>query len=525
MDEDQEFQLWLKRLNAGRLEWERTDRNPDSLMRGVLLDEAGRWLHARPEDLNQEEKGFIEAGLFVRSMREKEELERQMELEAAQRRRLEAETERADLEAKSATRLKRFVQVLAGSLAALLIAAGAATFQKIAADRARARSDSLTLANISKNEPSLDLRLLLALHSAAQAHTPQAEEALYLAVQASGSPRFPSAGQKFEVFRMAISHDGRFAAAAKADDTVTLWKVQDGTQITALKIDPGVAGVFFRPDGSLIVVTAQGSVRVIDSSGNAAQPDIAVSQKEVKSVAGSADGSMLAVGDVDGGVAVWSFPAGPMKSLPGYTVPVLALAFSPGDGRYLVTGDANGSAIGWDVKSREAVFHTDAKAAITAVAISPGARAAVTGDALGMLRVWEVPSGRPLDSQRHADSKRIESVAFSADGHTLLSAGVDGRLKFWNVQPGGKLVERLSSPCGVGGADGRLHCTAGVFLGDSSIAAAAGLNGEVRLYQTDFAKLFDEARHLVNPQQIAPQDCKLLPTQTCTVPAAIGPVR
>jgi WD40 repeat protein len=307
---------------------------------------------------------------------------------------------------------------------------------------------------------------------------------------------------------------------------VTLWNARDGTRIgTPLKIESGVAGVFFQADGTVAVVTAQGAVRLVNPSGAGAQPEIVVSQKEVKSIAASGNGSIFAVGNQDASIAVWPFPAGPVKWLAGHAAPVLAMAFSPGEGKYLVTADGNGSAIGWDIKSGNPAFHADTKDhfPFTAVAISPDARAAVTGDSTGMLRVWEVPSGRPLDAQPHGVGKRIEGAAFSANGHTLLSAGIDGRLKFWNVLPGGKLGDRLTIPCGAGD---RLHCTAVAFLADGQTAAVAGLNGGVRLYPIEFAKLFDEARNLVDPRQIDPQGCvKFLHKSTCDVPSAIGPVR
>src|SRR4029079_13393525 len=95
LDEDREFQLWQKRLNVNRQEWDRTDRHPDALLRGALLDEAKRWIETRSNDLNSEEKDFIDAGLFLRKMREEEELAQQRHLEEAQHLRLKAETERA----------------------------------------------------------------------------------------------------------------------------------------------------------------------------------------------------------------------------------------------------------------------------------------------------------------------------------------------------------------------------------------------------------------------------------------------
>lgn len=521
MEEDQEFQLWLKRLNAGLLEWERTNRHPDSLLRGALLDEAERWREARSGDLNQEERAFVEASLFVRSMREEEVRLQQEELEAEQERRLLAETERANLKARSAARLRKLALVLAASLVVALAAGGFATYQKLAADRARTRSAAMDLANVSESLADADLRVLVALHSAALAATPQTEEAVYLAVQALRGPRFYSAGQKYEVINIAAGSDGKFVATANTDDTVTLWNAQDGSRVGALvKVDGGVAGVFFRADGSLGVVTAQGGSGTLDPAGAVLGAVTAISEKEVKSVAASADGSMLALGNLDDSVALWTSPAGPVKWLSGHAAPVLAAAFGPTGANTLMTADANGIAIGWSADSGSPKFHLEAKehSPFTAAAFSPDGKIAITGDAAGLLRVWEAPSGRALGSVEHAAGKRIASVKFSADGRTLVSAGVDGKLKFWNVLPGGKLAERISIPCGIIGG---WRCTAIAFLADGRTAAVAGANGEIRLYQTDFAKLFDEARNLIDPRQINSEDCmKFLHRPTCEVPSA-----
>src|SRR5260370_36470708 len=64
LGEGREFQLWQKRLNVTREEWDRTARHPDALLRGALLGEAKRWIETRSNDLNSDEKDFIEAELF-----------------------------------------------------------------------------------------------------------------------------------------------------------------------------------------------------------------------------------------------------------------------------------------------------------------------------------------------------------------------------------------------------------------------------------------------------------------------------
>src|SRR5258705_11027864 len=69
MDEDQEFQLWQKRLNVSRQEWDGANHHPDALLRGAFLDEAERWLDTRSSDLNVERRDLLEPGPFLRTRR------------------------------------------------------------------------------------------------------------------------------------------------------------------------------------------------------------------------------------------------------------------------------------------------------------------------------------------------------------------------------------------------------------------------------------------------------------------------
>ena len=335
MNEDRECQLWLKRLNASRREWDRTLRHPDGLLRGALLDEAERWFEVRKADLNRDETDFIEAGLFVRKMREEEAAEQERALDDERQRRLDAETERAhsealraDAQARAAARLRKLAMVLAGLLVAVLGAGGIATWQRMVANRERARSYSMNLASLSETIADSDLRVLLALHSAAVFDSPEAEAALQTAIQAQRAPRFYAVGQNYQVMAIAASPDGKYLATANDDDTVTFWNAADRTRIGApVKIDGGVAGIAFRRDGVLAVGAARGSVRMIDEAGNLKDPEILMSKQEVKAVALSPDGSLLASGNQDGSVALWRFPAGPLQVLEGHAAPIQAAAF------------------------------------------------------------------------------------------------------------------------------------------------------------------------------------------------------
>ena len=121
-----------------------------------------------------------------------------------------------------------------------------------------------------------------------------------------------------------------------------------------------------------------------------------------------------------------------------------------------------------------------------------------------------------LDGQHHQGPKKIEAVAISGDGRILVSAA-GGLLRFWDVARDGKLRDRVTVACG------DVRCTALAVLADGHTVAAAGKSGEVRLYETDFRKLFDDARNKLDPRQLNPEDCrKYLLEQSCVAPRELG---
>jgi WD40 repeat protein len=151
------------------------------------------------------------------------------------------------------------------------------------------------------------------------------------------------------------------------------------------------------------------------------------------------------------------------------------------------------------------------------LAISSGGTFAATGDAAGSIHIWEIPAGRALGEWQHSQRKKVEGLAFSADGRTLASASQDGTIKLWDVAASGSMRERLAIPCSEG--DRVAECTALAFMKDGHTLGVAGYNGEIRLYETDFDKLFEQARSNVDTRQINLNECKkYLHHSVCIVP-------
>ena len=77
--------------------------------------------------------------------------------------------------------------------------------------------------------------------------------------------------------------------------------------------------------------------------------------------------------------------------------------------------------------------------AVTSVAFAPDNRYVASGCEDGIARIWDVTSGRMLQSLI-GHTGTVEKVAFSPDGHTLVTASRDGTALIWSVGSGHALL-------------------------------------------------------------------------------------
>jgi WD40 repeat protein len=175
-----------------------------------------------------------------------------------------------------------------------------------------------------------------------------------------------------------------------------------------------------------------------------------------------------------------------LRTLTGHTHQAYRPAFSP-DGKRLASGSANGVLRVWDVASgREELMLTDHTHRVWSVAWDPEGKRLVSADEGGTVKVRDA-EGRVVTTLQEGHTKGVNQLAFSPDGKRLATASLDGTCKVWDTDT----WEVRCLP-----AHGKTF--AAVAWSPSGKLLAAGDDNQVILWNAD---TYDELHRLDTPGQ------------------------
>jgi WD40 repeat protein len=187
--------------------------------------------------------------------------------------------------------------------------------------------------------------------------------------------------------------------------------------------------VAFSPDSRLVASTAQSAdLKLWDVATEQLLAERRLPQRS-QELAFSPSGGLLALNG-NGIVRLFAVPSlEETTNFPGNHA-----LFSP-DGAKVIYVSKDGSGIHWrDLKTHEEVVWKSAESlSANCMALSrDGRKIALAGGAALKVRLWNADSpNRLLDLGMHAD--KMQTLAFSPDGHWLASVSWDGTNRLWNL--------------------------------------------------------------------------------------------
>ncbi len=175
---------------------------------------------------------------------------------------------------------------------------------------------------------------------------------------------------------------------------------------------------------------------------------IAGHAEPIQVLASSQSGQWYVTGSTDKCCRVWQPNGQPLRALGNHQKAITALAVRHDDSQ-IASGDAEGIIWLWNGSNGtpEGSFAGPATST-TALAYDRNGTSLLSGDDQGWIRRWQLPAKAPLLASGH--SQAVRAVATSPNGQTIISGSLDQTVRVWNAE-NGQAIRTLDAPGGLGG--------------------------------------------------------------------------
>jgi WD40 repeat protein len=259
-----------------------------------------------------------------------------------------------------------------------------------------------------------------------------------LDIASRGRREPPQRGQGGDVYSLAFSPDGTRLVSRVTDGSAQVWTV-DRLQTSGKPLQQRgmTGGLAFSPDGTLLAVGSDHEITIWRLERRQRLARVLRCEDRPWTVAMNRDGTRLLAGFAGGLVQVWDVetqrPLGPpVRAMPENKTVFNARFTAKGDRVALAADD---QVVLWDVGRQEAVAELHHSGhphyQIPALAFSPDGATLATGGMDHVARLWKSDTLEAAGALTGHDGTVLD-VAFSGDGRLLATAGGDGTVRIWD---------------------------------------------------------------------------------------------
>jgi WD40 repeat protein len=265
------------------------------------------------------------------------------------------------------------------------------------------------------------------------------QHTVYLWDVATGKAVRPLQGHEREVSAITFAPDGMTAVSVAGETgVVRRWMVATGQELPNVgKVRDMVYAAAYSPDGRFLAAGTgnhDGTIWLLDAITGQEIRRLVVPGGYVTSIAISADSKTLVSRAFGREIHVWDVESGrDVRQFPGSPQGHMNIALSP-DGHTVADGDQSGVVHLWETATGKELRHFDGHREIATIAFSPNGRLLASGGG-DEVRLWDSTTGKEL-RQLAGHKNWVQSVAFSPDGRTLVSVGVNQPVRIWEVASG-----------------------------------------------------------------------------------------